>query len=218
MDKWEKVAATAEGKPLEQSKPTTRGPETVVSSPLAASGGSEKRGAGGVSLFEEIDGVGSKQTKPLEAAGDAGGALSGDGPPPTVKKDEKATRNAFSLFDDDDEEAESDWNKPIFTSRKPNTKNTFKVCADVFWVVGVAVGLNLPCGCVMFSTRVSQQRSKRRPKARGCFRTRSSCSARRSRRTTTQMWTCLPLQGKPRSVDSIFAFRLSSLSLPASVA
>lgn len=131
VDKWGKVAATAEDKPSEQNKPTTRGPETLVSSPLAESSGSEKKGAGGGSLFEGIDGVGSKQTKLLEAANDADGVLSGNGPPLTVKEDEKATRNTFSLFDDD-EEAESHWNKPIFTSRKPNAKDTFKVCVDAF--------------------------------------------------------------------------------------
>lgn len=198
VDKWEKVAAPAEDRPSEQNKPTTRGPQTVPSSPLTESSGGERKG--GLGLFEETDGVGSKQTKLLEAANHADGVLSGDSPPLPVKKDEKATRNTFSLFDDGEEE-ESDWNKPIFTSRKPNAKNTFKVCVDVF---GGGGGLVCLAVWVMFSPRVSPQRSKRKPRAQGCSRTRSCCSARRSRRTTTQMWTSSPPQGKPQSVDSIF--------------
>lgn len=131
VDKWEKVAAPAKDKPSEQNKPTTKGPETGPSSPLTESEESKKKSAGGVSLFEGIDVVSSKQTKLLDAANDADGFLSRDSPPLTVKKEEKATRNIFSLFDEEEED-ESDWNKPIFTSSKPNTKNTLKVCEDVF--------------------------------------------------------------------------------------
>lgn len=204
VEKWEKNAAPADDKPLEQNKPTTKGPETVSSSPLTESGESKKKAAGGVSLFEGTDIVGSKQTKLLDAANDADGFLSRDSPPLTVKKEEKAPRNTFSLFDDEEEEDESDWNKPIFTSSKPTAKNTLKVCEDVFGLFALVWSSLCLAGCVMFLTRVSLQRSHHRPKARGCFRTRSSCSVRRSRRTTTQMLTSLPPQGKPQSGDSRF--------------
>lgn len=147
--------------------------------------------------------MGSKQTKLLDAANDADGFLSIDSPPLTVKKEEKATKTTFSLFDDNEED-ESDWNKPIFTSSKANAKNTLKVCEDVFWLFTLVWSLLCLSGWVMFSACVSLQTSKHRPKARGCFRTRSSCSVRRSRRTTTQTLTSLPPQGKPPSVDSIF--------------
>lgn len=140
VDKWEKVAAPAEDKPLEQNKPTTKGPKTVPSSPLTESGESTKKATGGVSLFEGIDVVGSKQKKLLDAANNAG-FLSGDNQPLTVKKEEKATKNTFSLFDEEEED-ESDWNKPIFTSSKPNSKNTLKVCEDV-WVVCIVVEFTL---------------------------------------------------------------------------
>lgn len=56
----------------------------------------------------------------------------------------------------------------------------------------------------MFLARFSLLRSSHRPRARGCFRTRSSCSVRRSRRTMTQMLTSLQPQGKPQSVDLEF--------------
>lgn len=175
----------------------------VPSSPLTESSESKQKAAGGASLFEGIDVVGSKQTKLLDAADDADGLLSRDSPPLTVKKEEKATKNTFSLFNDDEED-ESDWNKPIFTSSKPNSKNTFKVCQNVLGLFALVWSLLCLSVCVMFSTRVSLQRSNHRPKARGCFRMRSSCSVRHSRRTTTQMLTFLPPQGKPQSVHSIF--------------
>lgn len=201
-DKWEKVAAPAEDKPLEQDKPTKR-PETLVSSLLTESGASKQKAAGSVRLFEETDGVGSKQTKLLDAANVVDGFLPGDSPQLTVKKEEKATKSSFSLFDDDQED-ESDWNKPIFTSSKANAKNTLKVCEDELGLFVLVWSLLCLSGWVMFSSCVSLQRSKHRPEAQGCFRTRSSCSVRRSRRTTTQMLTSLPPQGKPQSVDAIF--------------
>lgn len=211
VDKMEKCAAPVEDKPLEQYKPTPKGPEMVPSSSLSESGESKKKAADGFSLFEGIDVVSSKQTKLLDAANDVDGFLPRDSPPLTVKKEGKALRNTFSLFDDDEED-ESDWNKPIFTSSKPNTENTLKVGEDVFEFVAL---WSLCClsSCVMFSTRVRLQRSNHRPKARGCFRTRSSCSVRHSRRTTTQMLISLPPQGKPQSVDSIFVsvYLLSAL-------
>lgn len=109
---------------------------------MTESGESTKKATGGASLIEGIDVVGSKQKKLLDAANDADGFLSRDSPPLTVKKEEKATKNTFSLFDEEEED-ESDWNKPIFTSSKPNSKNTFKVCEDV-WVVCIVVEFTLP--------------------------------------------------------------------------
>uniref|UniRef100_H3CTE0 FAM21/CAPZIP domain-containing protein n=1 Tax=Tetraodon nigroviridis TaxID=99883 RepID=H3CTE0_TETNG len=111
--------------PPMSNKPTTKRPEAVPSSLLTKSGESKQKAAGGVSLSEGTDVVGSKQTKLLDAANDADGFLSIDSPPLTVKKEEKATKTTFSLFDDNEED-ESDWNKPIFTSSKANAKNTLK--------------------------------------------------------------------------------------------
>lgn len=116
---------------------------------------SKKKGAGGISLFEGIDVVGSKQTKLLDAANDVDGFLSRDSPPPTVKKEDKATRNTFSLFDDNEED-ESDWNKPIFTSSKANAKDTLKVCEDFFRLFALVWSLHCLSGCVMFSTHSTQ--------------------------------------------------------------
>lgn len=134
VDKSEKMAASwapEEKRPSEYNEPTTKSPKTVPSSPLTESGGSKKKPVGGVSLFGGIDVVGSKQTKLLDEVDDAGGFLCRESPPPNVKKEDKVTRNTFSLFDDDEED-ESDWNEPKFTPSKPNTKTTVKVCEELF--------------------------------------------------------------------------------------
>lgn len=85
---------------------------------------------GGVSLFGGIDVIGSKQTQLSEEVDDGDGFLYRDNPPLNVKKEDKVTRNTFSLFDDDEED-ESDWNEPKFTPSKPIAKQTLKVCEDV---------------------------------------------------------------------------------------
>lgn len=137
VSKPERVAAPAEDKPLEQNKQKTDSPETVPSSPLTESSESKKNATGGVSLFGGIDVVGSKL---LDGAAD--GFLSGDSSPLNMKKEDKVTRNTFSLFDDDEED-KSDWNKPIFTPSKPNTKNTLKVCSACFHWCGVCRALKV---------------------------------------------------------------------------
>lgn len=132
VDKSEKMAASwapEEERPSEHNEPTTKSPKTVPSSPLTESGGSKKKPVGGVSLFGGIDVVGSKQPKLLDEVDDGDG-LCRDSPPLNVKKEDKVTRNTFSLFDDDEED-ESDWNEPKFTPSKPNTKTTVKVCEDL---------------------------------------------------------------------------------------
>lgn len=128
VDKSEKVAAPAQGEPSEENKPTTKSPKMAPSPPLTESSKSKKKAAG-VSLFGGIDVVVNKQTKLLE---EADGFPSRDSPPLNMKKEDKATRNTFSLFDDDEED-ESDWNKPIFTPSKP--KNMLKVSAEfcLYW-------------------------------------------------------------------------------------
>lgn len=134
VDKSEKIAASwapEEERPSEHNKPTTKSPKTVPSSPLTESGGSKKKPVGGVSLFGGIDVVGSKQTKLLDEVDDGDGFLSRDSPPLNLKKEDKVTRNTFSLFDDDEED-ESEWNEPKFTPSKPDTKTTVKVCEDLF--------------------------------------------------------------------------------------
>ncbi|TWW78896.1 WASH complex subunit 2C [Takifugu flavidus] len=128
VDKSEKTAASwapEEERLSEHNEPTTKSAKTVPSSPLSESGGSKKKPVGGVSLFGGIDVVGSKQTKLLDEVDDGDGFLGRDSPPLNVKKEDKFTRNTFSLFDDDEED-ESDWNEPKFTPSKPNTKTTVK--------------------------------------------------------------------------------------------
>ncbi|XP_029691529.1 WASH complex subunit 2 isoform X3 [Takifugu rubripes] len=128
VDKSEKIAASwapEEERPSEHNEPTTKTAKTVPSSPLSESGGSKKKPVGGVSLFGGIDVVGSKQTKLLDEVDDGDGFLGRDSPPLNVKKEDKFTRNTFSLFDDDEED-ESDWNEPKFTPSKPNTKTAVK--------------------------------------------------------------------------------------------
>lgn len=132
VDKSEKTVASLapeEERPSEHNEPTTKSVKTVPSSPLSESGGSKKKPVGGVSLFGGIDVVGSKQTKLLDEVDDGDGFFCRDSPPPNVKKEDKVTRNTFSLFDDDEED-ESDWSEPTFTPSKPNTKTTVKVGED----------------------------------------------------------------------------------------
>lgn len=133
VDKSEKLAASwspEEERPSEHNEPTTKSPKTVPSS-LTESGGSKKKPVGGVSLFGGIDVIGSKQTKLLDEVDDGDGFLCRDSPPPNLKKEDKVTRNTFSLFDDDEED-ESDWNEPKFPPSKPNTKTTVQVCEALF--------------------------------------------------------------------------------------
>lgn len=133
VDKSEKKAASwapAEDRPSEQNKPTTKSPKTVPSSLLTESSGSKKKPVGGVSLFGGIDINGGKQTKLSDEVEDGDGFLYRDNPPLNVKKEDKVTRNTFSLFEDDEDD-ESDWNEPKFTPSKPIAKQTLKVCEDV---------------------------------------------------------------------------------------
>lgn len=107
--------------------------------------------------------------------------------------------NTVSLFDNEEEEDESDWNEPIFTPSKPTARNTLKVAITRSFRFPQfdSIGQHSP-HFVCFS--LSLLRSGRRPRARACSRTRSCCSATRSRRTTTRTSTSSPPQGKPRSV------------------
>lgn len=189
---------SAEAKPSEQGKPAA--PETKPSAPSPESSDSKKKPAGAVSLFGGIDVLSSKKVKsPLDEDDDD--FLSKSSPPPNIKKEEKVKKSIVSLFDDEEEEDESDWSEPIITHSKPTAKNTLKVGRTTSWSrFGGLLSLGtITClwALCFFS---SLQRSDHRPRAQACFRTRSCCSVRRSRRTTTQMWTSLPPQGKLQSV------------------
>lgn len=136
LEKSEEITASrtsAEDKPLEQRKPAAESPETtnetIPSSPQPKSSESKKKPVGAVSLFGGIDVLASKQTKSLlDGNDDDDSFLSRGSPKPNVKKDEKVKKNTVSLFDNEEEEDESDWNEPIFTLSKPTARNTSKVC------------------------------------------------------------------------------------------
>lgn len=116
---------SAEGKLSEQGKPAV--PETKPPAPSPPeSSDSKKKPAGAVSLFGGIDVLSSKKVKsPLDE--DAGDFLSKSSPPSDIKKEEKVKKSIVSLFEDEEEEDESDWNEPIITHSKPAAKNTLKV-------------------------------------------------------------------------------------------
>ncbi|KAM9365285.1 WASH complex subunit 2 isoform 2-T2 [Pholidichthys leucotaenia] len=117
-------------RPSEQEKPAAKNPEQVQTLPSPESGESKKKPAGAVSLFGGIDVLASKQTKsPLEEKEDQDDIfLSKDDSPQNIKGEKKEVKmktNAVSLFDEEEED-DSDWNDPIFTSSQPTAKKTQK--------------------------------------------------------------------------------------------
>nr|XP_049592197.1 WASH complex subunit 2A isoform X2 [Syngnathus scovelli] len=104
-------------KPSLPQKPPAKPPETP--SPSSESTEIKKKPVGAVSLFGGIDVLAKKQAKSILDEGDD----DRDGPPPMVDTQEKVKSNAFSLFDDDDDE---DVQAPIFNASKPTAGNTAK--------------------------------------------------------------------------------------------
>lgn len=193
-----------EDKPSEPTKPAMQTPETVPASASPESTEGKKKPAGAVSLFGGIDVFANKQAKsPLDKADDDDSFPSKSSPPPIVKKEEKVKKNTVSLFDDEEED-DSDWNEPIFVPSKPTDKNPATVCMSSLLCILYLLQPWYMCLCVhlfiFFYLFNSLLRRNNKQRAQVCFRMRSCCSASRSKRTTTQMWTSFLPRGKLQSV------------------
>ncbi|XP_043992332.1 WASH complex subunit 2 isoform X1 [Gambusia affinis] len=115
----------AKDKPPVQPKPAEKKPEAL---PSPESTEVRKKPAGAVSLFGGIDVLSSKQTQgPLDDEDQDDLFLSKGTPPPMFrtkeKKEDKGKTKTFSLFDEDNED-ESEWNVPIFSTSKPMAGKT----------------------------------------------------------------------------------------------